>query len=166
MSSRSTLRILIGLKSQSLILLDGDVQVTRYSISSALKGAGERMSSECTPRGQHTIRACIGENLPEGAVLVARRPTGEVWSRQLAAKYPDRDWILSRILWLSGVESGRNRLGQVDSMRRFIYIHGTPDTEPMGIPASHGCIRMRNTDVIDLFNRVCAGTRVDIEEQA
>jgi len=166
MDSRSTERILVGLESQSLILLDADVRVARYPISSALKGAGEKMSSECTPRGQHTIRACIGDNLPVGAVLVARRPTGEVWTRQLAAEYPDRDWILSRILWLSGVEAGRNRLGQVDSMRRFIYIHGTPDTEPMGIPASHGCIRMRNFDVIDLFNRVCAGTRVDIEEQA
>lgn len=104
----------------------------------------------------------IGGGLPSGAVLRGRRPTGETWSAELAARYPNRDWILSRILWLSGCVPGYNRLGAVDSMRRFIYIHGTPDCEPMGVPFSHGCIRMRNDDVIRLFSMVRPGTEVDV----
>jgi hypothetical protein len=110
------------------------------------------------------IRAKIGAGEPTGAVFVGRRPTGEVWSPELALCHPTRDWILSRILWLSGTEIGQNRLGAVDSMRRYIYIHGTPETEPMGVPASHGCIRMRSRDVIELFDRVKVGTPVQILE--
>lgn len=108
----------------------------------------------------------MGAGLPINAVFVGRRFTGEIYSEALAQQYPQRDWILSRILWLSGVEVGKNRLGNVDSMRRFIYIHGTPDTEPMGVARSHGCIRMRNDDVLDLFERVPVGTLLTIEEQA
>jgi lipoprotein-anchoring transpeptidase ErfK/SrfK len=164
MDERDVPRIHIGLASQRLTLFQGDEELARYPVSTARNGAGEKMASECTPRGYHTIRALIGDSLPPGSVLVGRRPSGEIWSEELAARYPDRDWILSRILWLSGREVGRNRLGQVDSMRRYIYIHGTPDCEPVGVPASHGCIRMRNEGVIDLFSRVRAGTPVNIEE--
>ena len=114
--------------------------------------------------GAHIIRAKIGANAPENTVFIGRRPTGEIWTPQLAAEYPDRDWILTRILWLSGKELGKNRLGNVDSMQRYIYIHGTPDTEPMGQPCSHGCVRMRNQDVISLFDRVEVGTPVVIAE--
>ncbi len=166
MDEREGRRIHIGLASQCLTLLQGNEELARYRVSTARNGAGEKMASECTPRGCHTIRALIGDCLAEGSVLVGRRPSGEIWSQELAARYPDRDWILSRILWLSGTEVGRNRLGQVDSMRRFIYIHGTPDCESVGIAASHGCIRMRNKDVIDLFGKVRAGTPVNIEEHA
>ncbi|MCY1183348.1 L,D-transpeptidase catalytic domain [compost metagenome] len=79
-------------------------------------------------------------------------------------RFPGRDWILTRILWLSGCEPGRNRLGQVDSFRRYIYLHGTPDTEPMGVPLSHGCIRLRNADVLELFDRVPVHCAVRIDE--
>ena len=120
------------------------------------------MGSLCTPLGKHIIRAKIGEGLPLNSVFVARRPTGEIYSDTLARSAPNRDWILTRILWLCGTEPGLNRFGDVDSMRRFIYIHGTPDTEPMGIPASHGCIRMRNIDVAELFDLTPVGTAVDI----
>ena len=164
MDERDVLGVHIGLASQGLTLLQGGAELARYPVSTARNGAGEKMASECTPRGRHTIRALIGDGLPEGSVFVGRRPTGEIWSKELAARYPDRDWILSRILWLSGEEVGRNRLGQVDSMRRYIYIHGTPDREPVGVPASHGCIRMRNRDVIDLFSKVRVGTPVQIKE--
>jgi L,D-transpeptidase YbiS len=157
-------RLVIGLTSQRLTVAAGPEVIRAYPVSTASRGPGERTGSEQTPRGEHVIRAKIGEGAPAGAVFVGRRPTGEIWSPQLAIRFPDRDWILTRILWLSGTEPGRNRLGLVDSMRRYIYIHGTPDPEPIGIPASHGCIRMRNADVIDLFGRVAVGTRVNIEE--
>ncbi|MBD3656455.1 MULTISPECIES: L,D-transpeptidase [Marinobacter] len=151
----------IDLAEQTLWLFPGgDESPLQYPISSALHGPGERQDSGCTPRGQHFIRACIGAGEPENAVFRGRRPTGEIYSPALAAQYPDRDWILSRILWLCGREWGRNRGPGVDSFRRFIYIHGTPDSEPMGIPRSHGCVRMRNADVIDLFARVGPGTPV------
>jgi len=114
--------------------------------------------------GVHIIRAKIGAEAPENMVFVARRPTGEIWTPELAALHPERDWILTRILWLSGIEPGKNRLGNVDSMQRYIYIHGTPDSEPMGQPCSHGCVRMRNRDVMALFNAVDVGTQVVIAE--
>lgn len=139
-----------------------DRVVMTYPVSTAARGVGEQRGSYQTPRGEHIIRAKIGGGQPAGAVFVGRRPTGEVWSEELAAAHPGRDWILSRILWLSGCEPGVNRLGACDTMRRYIYIHGTPDSEPMGVPRSHGCIRMRNADIIALFERVDAGCRVTI----
>ncbi len=158
-------RIRIRLDAQELVLLDDDGSaLRRYGVSTARNGPGEREGSGCTPRGLHCVRAKIGAGAPQGAVFRGRRPTGEIWSPALARAHPERDWILSRILWLSGCEPGRNRLGNVDTMRRYIYIHGTPDDQPMGEPLSHGCIRMRNADVIDLFDRVPAGTRVEIED--
>lgn len=153
----------IDVAAQRLDLCEGERVLRSFPVSTARNGVGESSGSERTPRGSHYVRARIGAGLPRAAVLKGRRPTGEVWSEALAAQYPARDWILSRILWLCGREPGRNRLGNVDSQRRYIYIHGTPDTEPMGVPLSHGCIRMRNDDVIELFDRVPAGTRVEIE---
>lgn len=157
-------RIEISIAKQTLRWFGGKDQVQEYLVSTALKGAGEQQGSECTPRGRHYIRAKIGAGLPNGAVLVGRRFTGEIYSPEMALQFPNRDWILSRILWLSGLELGINRLGKVDSMRRYIYIHGTPDTEPMGAPKSHGCIRMRTVDVIALFDQVSAGVLVEIVE--
>lgn len=134
-----------------------------WPVSTALNGAGNQSGSNQTPLGWHRIRACIGAGAPAGTVFVGRRPTGEIYTPELAERYPGRDWILTRILWLCGEEKGVNRGGNVDSQRRYIYIHGTPDTEPMGVPLSHGCVRMRNQDVMDLFDRVGPGTRVIIE---
>jgi len=138
----------------------------RLAVSTALNGPGERNGSGCTPRGRHQVRAKIGEGLPLGAVLRGRRWTGEVWSAQLHEQFPGRDWILTRILWLSGCEPGRNRLGAVDTFRRYIYLHGTPDCEPMGVPRSHGCIRLRNHDLLELFARVPVHCAVFIDEAA
>lgn len=154
----------IDLTAQRLQLLDGATRVREYTVSTAANGPGEILGSGCTPRGRHRVRAKIGAGLPNGAVLRARRWTREVWSPELGAQYPGRDWILSRILWLSGVEPGRNRLGCVDTFRRYIYLHGTPDVAALGRPASHGCIRMRNDDVIELFDLVSAGTDVELHE--
>jgi lipoprotein-anchoring transpeptidase ErfK/SrfK len=140
----------IDVARQELRLPDG----LRLAISSAKNGLGERNGSFCTPRGRHIVRAKIGAGQPLGAVFVRRRPTGEIWSPELHAKYPGRDWMLTRILWLSGCEVGKNRLGDVDTMRRMIYIHGAAESAEMGKPGSHGCIRMRNADIAELFERV------------
>ncbi|MNZ33971.1 L,D-transpeptidase [compost metagenome] len=136
----------------------------RLPVSTALNGPGEQQGSGCTPRGRHQVRARIGAGLPEAAVLVGRRWTGEIWSPALAAQHPQRDWILTRILWLSGCEPGRNRLGAVDTFRRYIYLHGTPDSEPMGEARSHGCIRLRNADLLALFEQVPLHCPVIIDE--
>ena len=133
-----------------------------YSVSTSKRGPGELNGSLCTPRGRHIVRAKIGAGAPLNAVFRGRRPTGEIYSAALERAHPDRDWILTRILWLSGTEIGRNRLGSVDTMRRYIYIHGTPDTEPLGVPGSIGCIRMANSDLVELFDAVPVGIVVDI----
>ena len=157
------MKIEIIIAAQTLALLDDSGTVLkRYSVSTALYGAGEEANSYCTPRGRHVIRAKIGADQPVNTVFVRRRPTGEIYTPQLEAEQPGRDWILTRILWLSGCETGYNRLGTCDTMRRYIYIHGTPDSRTMGVPSSHGCINMRNGDLLELFKLVSAGTIVHI----
>ena len=155
----------INLSTQAAELFDdAGTRLGGYAISSARNGPGERNGSFCTPRGRHVIRAKIGTGQPVNAVFVRRRPTGEIYDESLAAQYPGRDWILTRILWLSGCERGFNRLGDVDTMRRFIYIHGTPDSTALGVPGSIGCIRMNNKDLLELFQRVKCGDSVLIHE--
>ncbi|MGD8514393.1 MAG: L,D-transpeptidase [Granulosicoccaceae bacterium] len=154
----------ISIASQRLLVREAGKTVFSAPVSTARNGPGEQHDSECTPRGRHIVRAMIGHDCPPNTVFVARRPTGEIYSPSLREAAPDRDWILTRILWLSGCEPGVNRLGAVDTMQRYIYIHGTPDEEPIGVPASHGCIRMRNEDVIKLFSLVTPGTPVMIRE--
>jgi L,D-transpeptidase YbiS len=153
----------VDLPTQRLDLTIGGELSRSFPVSTSRNGAGERNGSFQTPRGRHVIRAKVGHGAPVGAVFRGRRPTGEIYSAKLARERRDADWILTRILWLSGLEVGRNRLGDVDSMRRMIYIHGTPDSEPLGVPRSLGCIRMRNEDVVELFDLVSVGTIVDIE---
>ena len=155
------MKIIIHIAVQTLELLDDAGQVLRrYAVSTALKGAGEVSGSFCTPRGRHIIRAKIGAGCPVNSVFVRRRPTGEIYTPELGAQFPQRDWILTRIMWLSGCEVGFNRLGKSDTMRRYIYLHGTPDTEPVGVAGSHGCIRMRNADLLELFELVPVGAAV------
>ena len=159
------MRIAISIARQTLTLFGDDGRELRaYPVSTASNGAGERCGSNCTPRGRHVVRARIGAGLPANTVFVARRPCGEIYTPELAAAFPGRDWILTRILWLSGCEIARNRLGAVDTMRRYIYIHGCPDSAALGVPGSHGCIRMGNADIVDLFDRVPVYTPVDIAE--
>lgn len=154
------IRLEVDITAQQMSVFDGPSLIKQYSISTAKNGVGETYGSEQTPRGLHVIRAKVGANCPANAVFVARRPTGEIYTPSLREQYPDRDWILTRIFWLSGLEFGKNRLGNVDTMRRYIYIHGTPDDVPMGIPGSRGCIRMRNEHIIDLFDMAPAGTNI------
>ncbi|AWP23521.1 MAG: L,D-transpeptidase [Gammaproteobacteria bacterium] len=141
---------------------EGGRVIWETAVATAKNGVGERYGSYQTPRGLHVVRAKIGDGAARGTVFVGRRPTGEIYSPALRRLHPQRDWVLTRILWLSGLTAGENRLGEVDTMRRYIYIHGAPDEDPMGIPSSHGCIKMRNDEVMELFDRVPPGTRVRI----
>lgn len=159
------MKINISIASQQLNLLNGQgVIIKQYSISSAKNGTGQENGSFCTPLGKHVIRAKIGVGQAINSVFIKRRPTGEIYSPELGRQFPKRDWILTRILWLSGCEPGFNRLGSVDTMRRYIYIHGSPDSAEMGKPGSIGCIRMRNKDLLELFDLVSAGTPVEIDK--
>ena len=152
----------ISIAKQQLQLINSDNKIC-YAVSTAKKGVGELMGSECTPRGWHSIRAKIGDNQPLNSVFIGRRSTGEIYKPLLAKQFPQRDWILTRILWLGGLEAGKNRYGEVDSTWRYIYIHGCPNELMQGQPESHGCIRMNNADVLDLFNRISVGIKVLIE---
>lgn len=154
----------ISIKLQSCMLTNDGNLLFESAVSTALNGAGEQKNSGCTPRGLHEIRAFIGAGLPINTVFKGRRPTGEIYTPELAKQFPKRDWILTRILWLSGLELGKNRLANVDTMQRFVYIHGCPDSLPMGEALSHGCIRMRNKDLLTLFDLVVPDTRVYIHE--
>ncbi len=157
------MHIKIYLATQHLELLDADGKVLRrYAISTAAQGAGELRDSYCTPRGKHIVRAKIGEGCLANTVLVGRRATGEIYTPELGEQFPKRDWILTRILWLSGCEVGFNRLGNCDTMRRYVYIHGTPDSVALGAVGSHGCVRMNNADLIELFELVKVGISVEI----
>lgn len=157
-----TLHLDVSIASQQLILFEDEQVIKRYPISTAKNGPGQLKGSECTPTGWHRIRVKIGAGAPINSVFIGRRQTGEIYTSQLAAQQPARDWILSRILWLSGLEPGHNRYGNVDSCWRYIYIHGCPDELMCGEPASHGCIRMANADVIELFDAVQPGCKVMI----
>tara|TARA_R110000850_G_scaffold265250_5_gene394743 strand:+ start:18199 stop:18675 length:477 start_codon:yes stop_codon:yes gene_type:complete len=154
----------IDLSRQKMWLLDGDARVEEFTVSTGANGPGEINGSGCTPRGWHVIRAKVGAGLAEGAVLRGRRPTGEIWTPELHTAFPGRDWILTRILWLSGTEPGQNRLGCVDTFRRYVYLHGTPPITRMGAPGSKGCVRVGNQDIIRLFDAVDVGTRVWLHE--
>lgn len=157
------MKINIHIPTQTLELLDEAGRVVRsYPVSTGANGVGEESGSYCTPRGRHIIRAKIGTGQPTNTVFVRRRPTGETYTAELGAQHPGRDWILTRILWLSGCEPGYNRRGSCDTMRRYIYIHGTPDSTPLGQPGSKGCVRMRNADLVELFDLVSAGTKVEL----
>lgn len=152
----------VDLQQQRLRLIDSGRTLREFIVSTAANGAGEINGSGCTPRGAHVVRAKIGGDQPLAAVFRARRPTGEIWTPELHEQQPGRDWILTRILWLSGTERGRNRLGPVDTFRRYIYIHGTPYATQLGRPGSKGCVRMDNADIIELYDRVPVGTVVHI----
>ena len=155
----------VSVNDQRLTTYDNNGNVVKtYKVATAKNGIGQQFGSECTPLGEHVIRAKIGGRQPINTVFVGRRTTGEIYSEELTKKFPKRDWILTRILWLSGCEIGFNRLGNVDTMRRYVYIHGAPDSHEMGIPSSHGCIKMRNKDIIELFDLIRVGAKVIITE--
>lgn len=158
------MHIEIDLSRQQLKLWnEGRVRMD-VAVSTGANGIGEINGSGCTPRGKHVVRAMLGAGAPANAVFVQRRWTGEVWTPELHQQFPKRDWMLTRILWLSGTEVGRNRLGCVDTFRRYIYLHGTPPITELGKPGSKGCVRVRNEDLISLYDQVKPGIEVDLHE--
>ena len=161
---RSGFYLDISIQSQRLLLFEKDKIAAEYPVSTAKNGPGQKRGSECTPLGWHVVRAKIGDGCPINTVFVGRRPTGEVYNQELAQQHPGRDWILTRILWLGGLEPGKNRYGEVDTCWRYIYIHGAPDHSVNGVPASHGCIRMKNKDILQLFEAVKPGAQVFIHQ--
>ncbi|WP_440454600.1 L,D-transpeptidase family protein [Psychrobacter sp. ASPA161_9] len=165
-NNRTDTQLVINIAKQTLTAYQQQTELAQYTVSTAKNGIGSQQDSGCTPLGKHIIAKKIGEDEPMNAVFVGRVSTGEVYSAELGALHPERDWILSRILWLSGLEEGVNKGGNsqggCDTYQRYIYIHGTPDTEPMGAPYSHGCVRMRNEDIFELFEQVEEGTAVTI----
>ena len=144
----------IDINKQQLTLFQDDTVIATYAISTAKNGVGQKNGSECTPLGLHCIDSKIGADVEENTVFVARQETGEIFSEELKKNNPDRDWILTRILWLSGLEQGKNKGGEVDTKGRYIYIHGCPDSDSFSSPSSHGCVKMRNKDIIELFENV------------
>ncbi|MFK5913092.1 MAG: L,D-transpeptidase [Woeseiaceae bacterium] len=153
----------VNISTQTLSLFEDTQLIKTYAVSTAKNGTGQLNGSECTPLGKHSIHEKLGEKAAENSVFVGRSETGEIFTESLRQAQPERDWILSRILWLSGLELGKNRGGEVDTMRRYIYIHGCPDADSFSVPSSHGCVKMRNKDVIDLFKRVTVGAVVEIK---
>ena len=154
--------LLVDVPNQQMLWMQEGKVFKSYLISTGKNGVGEQKGSEQTPRGWHKIRAKIGQNVPINTIFIARRAVGEL-TYEMEAANPDKDWILTRILWLSGLEVGKNRLRDCDTMQRYIYIHGCPDSKPMGVPLSHGCIRMRNQDIIELFDQIPVGMKVFIK---
>jgi hypothetical protein len=144
--------IIINIANQTLTYKDKS-----YLISSATNGVGEQEGSFCTPLGRFKIAEKIGQNLAINSVLKGRIFTDEIYNFDLAKQYPHRDWVLTRILWLDGIEKHNQ-----NTKKRYIYIHGTPNKNPMGVPLSKGCIRMRNKDIIELFDLVQIGGDVAI----
>lgn len=157
-----TKHIIVSVDKQELSLFDDDVLITCYPIATAKNGTGQIEGSECTPLGLHSISEKIGDKAEVNSVFVGRKFTEEIYTEEMAKLQPGRDWILTRILWLQGEEEGFNKGGECDTKSRYIYIHGCPDSHQMQIPSSHGCIKMRNTDMIELYNSVSVGNKVVI----
>lgn len=146
-------QVMVSVKDQRMIVMDGDKVERMYPVSTSKFGLGDRPGSKCTPLGTLKVAKKIGRGMPAGAVFKGRRPTGEV----LRPNAPGRDPVVTRILWLAGLEPHN-----CNAYNRYIYIHGTPEEWRIGSPASFGCIRMRSDDVIDLYDRIGVGTRVTV----
>jgi len=155
--------LIVSISKQCLYVLKGCVVLARYYISTASKGSGNQQGSEQTPLGLHRISDKIGADAKFGSIFRARCNTGQI-ARILTVKgeYSDNDNITSRILWLDGLEQGKNKDGNIDTHNRYIYIHGTDEEWRLGTAVSHGCIRMANKDVIQLFNEIMVDSMVAI----
>ena len=157
--------LLVNIEKQEMYLVKNDSIKKTYRISSSKYGTGNKSGSEKTPLGVHRIAEKIGANAEPNTIFVGRVDTRKEASIITDTLDVEADDVTSRILWLEGLEPGINKGKGIDSHERYIYIHGTPEEGLIGTPASHGCIRMHNSEVIELFNIVATGTFVVIEER-
>ena len=152
----------VAIEAQRLYLMQDGRLLKAYPVSTSAFGPGAQEGSNQTPLGLHQIKQKIGENEPEGMIFKARKPTGRMANIIAEPRDVPEDDVTTRIMWLDGMEPGVNQGGKVDSYKRYIYIHGTPEEGLIGRPASHGCVRMLNADVVDVFNKLPEGTLVYI----
>ncbi len=150
----------VSIKHQKLYLIENDSTVKKYPISTALKGVGNKLHSLKTPPGLHTIKRKLGDNVPYAGILEAREYNGKIAKVLTDKQKAGGDYVTTRILWLEGEEPGINKGRNIDSYNRYIYIHGTPEEGLIGQPASHGCIRMKNSDVMELYDLIEEGTPI------
>lgn len=152
-------RLVVDSEAQVALLYENGCVIRRYTVSTATNGLGCAPGSNCTPHGKLAVAEKIGSGLPEGAILRDRKATGELWSSDpsnpLASS--QEDLVLTRILWLGGKESHN-----ANTLERYIYLHGTNQENLLGTPASHGCIRMSNKDIVELFDLLRVGDEVDV----
>jgi len=152
--------LFVSIQQQQMYLIEKDSIIKKYSVSTAKKGVGNELHSLKTPIGLHNVKRKIGDHVPLGGILEAR-----VYNGSMATIYEDKtkadgDYVTTRILWLDGEEVGINKGRNIDTYNRFIYIHGTPEEGYIGEPVSHGCIRMKNADVMELYDLIDEGTPV------
>ena len=156
------IKILVDISEQRLYLKSGEQTLVSYPISTSKYGEGSKENSFKTPLGNHIIKEKIGENAPINTIFISRINTKNIASIENKPKNTENDYVTSRIMWLEGEENGVNKGPGIDSYERYIYIHGTHEEGLIGVKASHGCIRMFNVDVIDLYDRIYNGTKVII----
>ena len=156
--------ILVDISRQQILLFENGKETDRYSISTSSYGIGSKSGSNKTPLGAHFVRKKIGAEAAPGTIFKARKNTGKIAQTEYKPRATGDDFVTSRILWLSGLERGINKAGNVDSFKRYIYIHGTHEEGLIGQPASHGCVRMKNEDVIELFDHTPESSLVLISE--
>jgi len=158
------LLVLVSVARQELYLVQNSKVTSTYRISTSKKGVGSTAGSDKTPPGIHRVKEKYGEGAKEGAIFKGRAYIGreaEIVTEPISVNTDD---VTTRILWLEGLEPGKNKGEGIDSYKRYIYIHGTPEEGLIGTPASHGCIRMLNREVIEVFNKVPIGTLVVVLE--
>ena len=153
-------RLLVHSKGQTALLYENERVIARYKVSTAANGLGCEPNSNCTPHGRLVIAEKIGSDLPEGTVLRNRKSKGEVWSPTSSgpSASPEEDLVLTRVLWLAGQESHN-----VNTLERHIYVHGTNHESHLGFPVSHGCIRVSNKDIVELFDLLKVGDEVEVD---
>ena len=152
----------VVVSEQALYLYKGGEIVKTYPVSTSKYGTGNRLGSGKTPLGTHKVERKIGAEAPLYTIFRNRVNTKQLVAPNFSPRPSGKDFVTTRILWLRGLEPGVNKGGRIDSFRRCIYIHGTPDEGLIGSPASHGCIRMKNKDVAELFDAVPVGALVEI----
>jgi len=163
--AQDSLWMQVSVAQQKLFLMNKKDTLRNYEISTSKYGLGSESGSHKTPLGLHRVVEKYGDGAPEGTIFKSRINTGRIAEIEMRPQTTKLDYVTTRILWLDGMEPGKNKGGNVDSYHRYIYIHGTHEEGLIGRPASKGCIRMRNNEVIELYELVPIGTTIRIDRE-